>query len=143
VWNLTLRLTEAKGYGCVAEAMQSQVGVPGRYALSVKQAGANAVDVTLTSVSGDYSCTFTNAVADSSGFRTVLGESNPTCVGGDVRRDFRCGDRTLDLLMWGQRLSARVSGIEISGEWRAGFSDAPIYYETTYSETKAEFTGSR
>jgi hypothetical protein len=143
VWNLTLRLTDVTGYGCAAETMQSRLGEPNRYSLSVKQAGANTVDVTLTSASGDYSCTFTNSVADGSGFRTVLGESNPTCAGGDVRRDFRCGDRTLDLLMWGQRISARVSGIEISGEWRAGFSDAPVYFETTLAETQAEFTGSR
>ena len=144
VWNLTLRLTEARGDGCAADTMQSRLGAPNRYSLSVKQAGANTVDVTLTSASGDYSCTSMNVRADSSGFTTV-GQRPPsdTCLWGVVLRDFRCGDETLDLISWGQDISARVSGTEVSGQWLAGFSDGPPYLGTTWSETKAEFAGSR
>lgn len=143
-WDLTLHLTEASGDGCIAEAMQSQIGVPSRYSLSVKQAGRSTLDVTLTSASGGYACTFTNVFADSSGFTTVgRRDSSLTCLWGVVLPDFRCGDGTLDLISWSQDISARVSGIEISGQWLAGFSDGPPYVGTTWSETKAEFTGSR
>lgn len=144
VWNLTLRLTDVRGDGCVAETMQSRLGEPNRYSLSVKQAGANTLDVTLTSASGDYSCTFTNVFADGSGFTTVgRRDSSLTCLWSVVLRDFRCGDGTLDLISWSQDISARISGIEISGQWLAGFSDGPPYVGTTWSETKADFTGSR
>jgi hypothetical protein len=102
------------------------------------------VDVTLTSASGDYSCTSMNVRADSSGFTTV-GQRPPsdTCLWGVVLRDFRCGDETLDLISWGQDISARVSGTEISGQWLNMFADGPPYLETILVETKAEFTGSR
>lgn len=145
VWNLTLRLTDVTGGGCVADTMPSQIGVPNRYSLSVTQTGGT-VDVTLTSASGDYSSTFTNVFADSSGF-TTLGrrDSCLTCLlGVEVLRDFRCSDGTLnDLISWSQDISARVSGTEISGQWSAAFSDGPPLLGTTWVETKAEFTGSR
>jgi hypothetical protein len=144
VWNLTLRLTEVTGGGCVTEAMQSQIGLANRYSLSVEQASGSTLDVTLASASGGYSCTFTNVPADSSGFTTV-GRRGLflSCLGGVVLRDFRCGDGTLDLISWSQDISARVSGTEISGQWVAGFADGPVYLETTWAETKAEFIGSR
>jgi hypothetical protein len=144
VWNLTLRLTDVKGDGCVATTMSSQIGVPNRYSLSVIQTGGT-VDATLRSASGDYLCTFTNVFADSSGF-TTLGrrDSCLTCLWAVVLRDFRCSNGTLnDLISWSQDISARVSGTEISGQWSAGFSDGPPLLGTTFAETKAEFTGSR
>jgi hypothetical protein len=48
----------------------------------------------------------------------------------------------VDLISWGEDISARVSGDAISGQWAAAFGDGPIYEETTWAETKAEFSGS-
>jgi hypothetical protein len=53
VWNVTVRLTEVNGAGCVAETMRSQIGVPDRYSLSITRQDTS-VAVTLKSASGDY-----------------------------------------------------------------------------------------
>ena len=144
VWNLTLRLQSVTGDGCAAEEMQSHIGVPNRYSLRVEQASGSTVNVTLSSESGNYSCTLTNVPADSSGFTTFGRHSRfVSCVGRVVRPDFRCGDGTLDLISWGEDVSARVSGAEITGQWVAAFGDGPAYLETTWAETRAEFSGSR
>lgn len=144
VWNLTVRLQSVTGDGCAAEEMQSHIGVPNRYSLRIEQASGSTVEVTLSSESGNYSCTLLNVPADSSWF-TTLGRHGRfvSCVGLVVRPDFRCGDGTLDLISWGEDVSARVSGAEITGQWVAAFGDGPVYQETTWAETRAEFSGSR
>lgn len=144
VWNLTLRLQSVTGDGCAAEGMQSHIGVPNRYSLRVEQASSSTVNVTLSSESGNCSCALTNVPADNSGF-TTFGRHGRfvSCVGLVVRPDFRCSDGTLDLISWGEDVSARVSGAEITGQWVAAFGDGPPYLETIWAETRAEFSGSR
>ena len=39
VWNLSLRITEAPGAGCVAEAFQARIGGPDAYPLSIRDTG--------------------------------------------------------------------------------------------------------
>jgi hypothetical protein len=45
VWNITVRLSTVAGGECVAETMQSQIGVPKSYSLSTVSKGST-VDVT-------------------------------------------------------------------------------------------------
>jgi hypothetical protein len=137
VWNVTMRLTHVSGGGCVAETMQAQLGLPSPYSLSVAQSGNN-VGVTLTSASGEYSCAFT-AVADSSGFTTFGQLGYFDCK--NAVQEFRCGDGTVHrLFSWGQDVSGRVSGTEISGSWEAVWDDMGTGFGVG---TKAQFSGSR
>jgi hypothetical protein len=126
--------------GCVAETMQSRIGVPNSYSLSITERGR----VTLTSASGDYSCSFTPSV-DSSGFTTYGVGGTFTCK--DAVRPFRCDDGTMHrLFSWGQDISGRVSGTEISGTWDANWEDmgSGLSLGSPLSlNTKAEFTGKR
>jgi hypothetical protein len=144
VWNLTLSVEAVTGNGCAVEGMESHIGVPSRYTLSVEQASGSTVNVTLSSGSGNYSCTLSNVVAYSGGFTTMgpFGHRGG-CVGRVVRQDFRCGNGTVNLISWGEDISARISGNQISGQWVTAFGDGPVYEETTWAETRAEFSGSR
>lgn len=141
LWNITVRLTAASGGGCVGETMQSQVGMPKSYSLLIAQ-NVTKVDVTLTSASGDYACTFTGGSADSSGFSFGPSEGYYSCERGDLIRGFRCANGMLrDIVSLGQNLFGRVSGTEISGTWDVSWvllsDDGPGV------ETRAQFTGRR
>ncbi|HSL23227.1 MAG TPA: hypothetical protein VK886_16990 [Vicinamibacterales bacterium] len=142
VWNVTTRLTDARGEECARLAAQSQLAAPKSYVLVVTQTGASAV-VTLKSASGDYNCTFNGGTADSTGF--VFGAVGTyTCEPGReaVIKGFRCANGTqLDLFAFGQNLSGRISGSEISGTWDVDWVDG--YFGPTPLETKTEFTGTR
>ena len=134
VWNLTLRLTEVKGdSGCIAETMKSQLEVPSKSLLTITKN-----TVTITDPSGDYACTFDNFKTDSSSFTTYGVSGYFTCQRPTLA--VRCSDgSTYDLFSWGQDISARLSGTEISGTWGS------VFERTGGSgvEITAEFKGSR
>jgi hypothetical protein len=136
VWNLTLHLTEVKGDGgCIAEAMKSQLEVPSKSSLTITKN-----TVTITNPSGDYACTFDNFKTDSSSFTTYGVFGYFTCQSPTLA--VRCSDgSTYELFSWGQDISARLSGTEISGTWDSVFD----YGRTGGSgvEITAEFRGSR
>jgi hypothetical protein len=120
--------------------MRSQIGEPSRYSLSVTQRvpASNSLEVKLTSASGDYACTFTNALVDSGGFTTYGQPGYFEC--DETYRSFRCGDGTTrNLFSWGQNIACRISGVEISGTWDADWDDMA----GGGVEAKSQFTGRR
>ena len=137
VWNVSVRLTNISGGGCVAETMRPQIGVPTPYVLSIAQKGGGAT-VTLKSASGDRACAFTPSV-DSSSFTTYGQGGYYTCEPAVL--NFRCSDGTRHaILSLGEDISGRVSGNEINGTWDASWTEMP---DAPFVDTKAEFTGSR
>ena len=115
VWNLTVRLTAVTalpgGGSCIAESMRSQIGVPNPYSLSIRDDG----QVTIASASGDYACSFKPQM-DGSGFSGSQPGALYSCKGEP--QTFRCGNgETFRLASWGQDLSGRVSGSEMTGAW--------------------------
>ena len=115
VWNLTVRLTAVTalpgGGSCIAESMRSQIGVPNPYSLSIRDDG----QVTIASASGDYACSFKPQM-DGSGFSGSQPGALYYCKGEP--QTFRCGNgETFSLASWGQDLSGRVSGTEMTGAW--------------------------
>lgn len=147
VWNITMRLETASGNECVAETMQSEIGVPKSYTLSVARKGEATVNVTLRSASGDYACTFP-AMAEPDGFTTVGVPGWLSCEAPGLIRGFRCSDGTLrDLMSFGENISGRISGTEITGNWsvswiviRAG-GDLGGMDDVGSVETVAQFNG--
>jgi hypothetical protein len=138
MWNITVSVTAAdagSAGGCVAETMQSRIGVPSRYALSITSNGA----VTLASASGDYACTFPTVKADGSSF-TTYGVAGYFSCRDEVQ--IRCDDGTVHrLFIPGQDIAGRVSGTEITGTWDAFWLDWD--HSSSGVATKAQFTGSR
>ena len=136
VWNLTMHLTEMKSDSeCIAEAMKSQLQVPSKSSLRITKN-----TVTITNPSGDYACTFDNFKTDSSSFTTSGVQGWFTCQSPTLA--VRCSNgSTYELFSWGQDISARLSGTEISGTWGSVFD----YGRTGNSgvEITAEFKGSR
>jgi hypothetical protein len=116
VWNVTLHLTEVNGdSGCVAEALKSQLEVPGKSSLTITQSS-----VTITNPPGDYACTFNTPKTDSSSFTTYGVPGYFTCQSPTLA--VRCSDgSTYDLFSMGQNIAGRISGTEISGTWGADF----------------------
>lgn len=138
VWNVTLRLTDVKVLGgdggCVADTMQSQIGVPNQYSLSITNK-----DVTLTNASGEYACTFP-PTADTSGFTTEGVQGYFTCR--SLPQTFHCDNGTAySLIPIAQDITGRVSGTEISGTWDADWISRTSLPGTVM--TKAQFTGSK
>ena len=142
-WQLTARLMTVTGGECVGETLQSQIGVPEGYSLLVTQRGDN-VDATLTSASGDLSCTYTEGTGDGTGFAFgVRGWFK--CEPGQVVRNFPCGNGVLrDTESLGQTISAIISGTEISGTWRetrAVTLPGDLNHDVGYLETTRQFSG--
>jgi hypothetical protein len=118
--------------------MRSQIGAPNRYSLSITQKGNHSMAVSLRSASGDRACTFT-PIVDSGGFTTYGQGGYYTCE--DFLLDFRCSDGTLhSIFSFGEDISGRVSGREISGSWDAAWFEMDDYLGV---EMKAQFTGTR
>ena len=143
-WQVAARLTTVTGGECVGEALQSQIGVPTPYSLVVTWNGNN-VDATLTSASGDLSCTYTGGTGDRTGF--TFGRNGWfKCEPGQVVRNFPCGNGVLrDTESLGQTISASISGTEITGIWRetrAVTLPGDLYNDVGYLETTRQFTGS-
>jgi hypothetical protein len=135
VWNLTLHLTEVKGdSGCIAEAMKSQLEVPSKSSLTITKN-----TVTITNPLGDYACTFDSFKTEGSSFTTYGVQGWFTCQRPTLA--VRCSNgSTYELFSWGQDISARLSGTEISGTWDSVFD----YSRTGVGlEVTAEFKGSR
>lgn len=136
VWNITVRLTAVNGKGCVADTMRSQIGVPGRYSLSITQ--RDSLQVTLKSASQDYACTFTPS-ADSGGFTTYGQGGYYTCE--HPLLEYHCNDGTAHTIFsFGEDISGRLTGSEMSGVWDAVWFERDDTYGV---EMKAQFTGSR
>jgi hypothetical protein len=136
VWKVTLSLTDVEvqaGGGCVAETLQSQIGVPRDYVLAI-----TAKDVTLTNPSDNLACTFETVRGDSEGFSTYGVTGLFYC---NRLWPVRCGDQKVHPLIWvGQNIAGKVSGAGISGSWDADWvSDA----DGTSLTTKAQFKGSK
>jgi hypothetical protein len=115
-WNITVRLTTVARGECVGDTMQSQIGVPKSYSLSIVSKG-NMVDVTLRSTSGDYECTFPARV-ESDGFTTFGVPGWYSCTTSLVVANVACANGSRrNTMRFGQNISGRISGNEISGHW--------------------------
>jgi len=137
VWDVTLRLTEVKDVGCtgcVYATMQSQIGVPTEYVLTITEK-----DVTLASGSGDYTSVFyADFKTESTGFTTVGARGFYTAN----TLSFRCSDGTTHrIYTFGEDISGRLSGTMMAGEWKADWYLGQE--ESWVGETTAEFTGRR
>jgi hypothetical protein len=144
VWNITVRLTAAEGGECVGPTMQTQIGVPKSYSLTMSPRGS-MVDVTVRSASGDYACTFP-ARPEGDGFTTFGVGGYYSCETSLMVRDFVCDNGMhRDMLSLGQNISGRISGNEISGEWNGGWvvMEAGSGDDMADLETTAQYTGNR
>jgi hypothetical protein len=144
VWNITVRLSTVAGGECVAETMQSQIGVPKSYSLSTVSKGST-VDLMLRSASGDYACTFP-ARAESDGFTTFGVTGWNSCTTSLLVPDFVCANGSRrNTMRLGENISGRISGNEISGRWNVSWiiMDAASGDDIAGMETTAQFTGSR
>lgn len=128
-WNVTLRVTEVAGDGCVADTRAP-------YSLSITADGT----VTLTGVSGEYSCSFVTRADGSSGFTTDgvtwVNWNGFSCKNPTV--PVRCGDFPVDVVPVAQVIDGRVSGNEITGTWGvwwAGSAGEGIF-TTTFTGTR-------
>jgi hypothetical protein len=145
-WNITARLTDARGGECVGETLQSQIGSEKAYSFSITGRGTkSALKASLESASGDYVCTFTGGSSDENGFTFDVGYF--WCeVGGKVE-DFLCDNgMRRDLEALGHNLSGRVSGNEISGTWSVSyvvmFPGEPLS-DIAALDTTTEYKGTR
>ena len=142
-WSVSALEAVASGDKCAAEAVQSVIGAPKPYSITLTETGS-AVSVTVTGTSGDYDCTFTPVTADSRGFTTHGTSATYTCRTDFVVKGFRCSDGTLvDLITFGQDVSASISGDEISGKWEISWVDNRIFGSDMNLETAMAFTGRR
>jgi hypothetical protein len=144
VWTITASLTGVSGGECVGAAMQSEIGVPKGYTLSIAEKD-RLVDVTLRSLSGDFACTFTDVPGDSTGFSTFGAGGYFSCAAGGARHGFLCANGTQrNLFALGQNISGRVSGTDISGAWNVSW-DVMRSDDSSIGalETTAVFTGRR
>jgi len=137
VWDVTLRLTEVKSLdsaGCIYKTMQSQIGMPTEYVLTITEK-----DVTLASGSGDYTSVFyADFKTESTGFTTVGARGFYTAN----TLSFRCSDGTTHrIYTFGEDISGRLSGTMMAGEWKADWYLGQE--ESWVGETTAEFTGRR
>ena len=81
--------------------------------------------MTLTSLSGDYDCTFSGAAVDSNGFTTFGRPGFYVCRRDFRSTGFRCPDGShLDLSTLGQDVSGTISGDDINGKWQVSWVDA-------------------
>ena len=146
VWNITARLSSASGGECVGEAMQSEIGLPKSYSLSITRTG-NTVDATLKSASGDYDCTFSGLRGDSDGFEFGPTGGYFSCNSGGLIHGFECaGGVHRDMEALGQTLYGRISGSDISGTWNISWVITPPgerFVEIAAFETMTKYTGSR
>jgi hypothetical protein len=138
VWNVTVRVTEVTGTGCVADTMRPQIGEPKPYTLSIVPKNAT-ISVTLKSASGDRACTFA-PVADISGFTTYDAGGYYSCE--EWYLPFRCSDGTHhNIFSLGEDISGHLSGNAMTGAWDAWWYDGWEDYSGV--EMKAQFTAAR
>lgn len=136
VWNLSLRITEATGAGCVAEAFRARIGEPDAYALSISGTG----QVTISSPSDGLSCSFTAKGDGDNGFTTYGVPGFYTCVGEP--RTYTCADGTeRRYYSFGQDIDGKVSGGRITGTWMVFWYD--VTSDALYVEAKAQFSGAK
>jgi hypothetical protein len=103
------------------------------------------VEVTLKSTSGDFACTF-QARAESDGFTTLGVPGFYSCTTSLAVRDFVCANGTRrDLIRFGQNISGRISGNEISGRWDVEWEIWEPGFRTYVGvvDTTAQYTGYR
>jgi hypothetical protein len=149
-WNISVRLTSAAGGECVGETMQSQIGVPKSYTLSIGTAKDSRVDVTLRSTSGDYACTFPAATVGSDGFTTFGVGGWMSCETSLIVRGFACTNGALrDMMRFGENISGRISGSQLTGEWDVSWiimeagGDLGGRDDVAALETTSQYTGVR
>lgn len=144
VWNITVRVATVSGNDCVGDTMQSQVGVPKSYSLSTVTT-SSGVDVRLKSASGDYDCTFP-AKPESDGFTTFGVGGWYSCTTSLAVPDFVCANGAeRNIVRFGQNISGRVSGDEISGRWDVEWDVMEPGNRNIMAsvETTAQYTGTR
>lgn len=136
VWNLSLRITETTGVGCVADAFRAGSAEPDAYSLSVQDTG----QVTISSRSDALSCSFTAVADGDSGFTTYGVPGFYTCVGEP--RTYKCADGTEHrYFSFGQDIGGKVSGGRISGTWLVFW--VKVGNDSQFVEAKAQFSGTR
>jgi len=136
VWNLSLRITEATGAGCVAEAFRARIGEPDAYSLGISDSG----QVTISSPSDGLSCSFTAKADGDNGFTTYGVPGFYTCVGEP--RTYTCADGTERRdYSFGQDIDGKVSGGRITGTWMAFWYD--VTSDALYVEAKAQYSGAK
>ena len=134
VWNLSLRITEATGVGCVAETFRARIGEPDAYSLSIRDTG----QVTISSPADGLSCSFTAKADGDNGFTTYGVPGFYTCVGEP--RTYKCADGTeRRYYSFGQDIDGKVSGGRITGTWMVFWYD--VTSDALYVEAKAQFSG--
>jgi hypothetical protein len=140
VWNISARMTAVTGSACVAEALRAQMSVVNSYTLSMTSRGSDAADMRLSSIAGDFNCTFRVVVTTTDAFTTFGQPERFSC--GTSQYVVQCADRTYHpLFAAGWDISGEISGRAITGGWTVNWWDIPD--PTNDVDAVSEFTGSR
>ena len=135
MWNVTIRVTDISGKGCVADSLRTEINTHNEYSLAILEQD-DATLAQLASAFGDYSCSFP-VRTENRGF--TEGPGYYSCT--RERRVVNCDGTLHSLMTFGQTISGRFFGSEVSGEWSASWMD--LSDDEHDVEMKAQFTGSK
>ena len=140
-WNVTMRLTDAPGDACLKEAVDFLLEASMGYTVSLTHDGHSG-SVSLESHSHNYDCRFDRVAVEDSGFTSEGIAGQYSCNPSYVMEDFRCSnERHVSLFTFGQDISGRISGDDISGTWKMSWFDR-LNGESALEAT-AQYTGRR
>jgi hypothetical protein len=134
-WDLTVHITGTAGKGeqCVLDSLRAEINTHNQYSLSIVET-ADRTEATLASASGDFECTYPTQV-DSTGFTEAPGYY--TCA--REQRVVSCAGTEHRLMTFGQTITGRFSGNEVTGQWSAFWID--VSDNEDEFDVKTQFTG--
>lgn len=138
-WDVTATLSSARGAECSKEAVESLMKTSG-FSLSLVQNG-DTHSVSIKSRPEGFTCTIPVRV-DGTDFTSVGVHAYYTCDPFTLIAGYRCSTgRVVSLITFGQDITGKTSGDDISGTWSAFWlspSDDDLDLEAT-----AQFSGKR
>jgi hypothetical protein len=136
-----MRLSDTSGDACLKEAVESLLEASMGYTISLTHDGHSG-SVSLESRSHNYDCQFDRVAVEDSGFTSEGIPGQYSCKQLYVMEGFRCANgRQVSLFTFGQDISARISGDDISGTWLMSWFDQ--LNDDSALEATARYTGKR
>jgi hypothetical protein len=136
-----MRLTDASGDACLKEAVELLLEASMGYTISLAHDGHSG-SVSRESRSHNYDCRFDAVALEGSGFTSEGIAGQYSCNPWYVMEGFRCSDeRRVSLFTFGQDISGKISGDDISGEWSMAWFDR--LNDESALEATAQYTGKR
>jgi hypothetical protein len=136
-----MRLSDASGDACVKEAVESLLGASMGYTISLTHDGHSG-SVLIESHSHIFDCQFDHVEVEDSGFTSEGVQGQYSCSPLYVMEEFRCTNgRYVSLFTFGQDISGRISGDDITGTWLMSWFDRRD--NNVALEATAQYTGKR